>query len=391
MNFFRGYVLDFNLSDFQRELVGSTLKFSSDVLEIGAKERINNHVFDVGIWMEAAEFGFSGFPIPEEYGGSGLTALDNMLAMEALGKGCQDLGLAFSLAAHTFATAVPVWRFGSQFILEKYMKDIATGRLVAANAVTEPTSGSDIYSMKATAKKVSGGYKINGHKCFITNAPVADIFLVYAKTNKEHGFFGVSAFLVPVETAGLSVGKSHPKDSLCTSTWSDVFLDDVFVPESSRVGFEGAGGAIFHDSMIWEKGCLFAAYVGAMDRALDQALTHVKERVQFGKPIASYQSVSNRIIDMKLRLDASRLMLYRAGWMYDQGQECEAEIAMSKLMISESSVQSGLDLIQVFGASGIDREMGVIRLLLDAVASRIFSGTNEIQREIISRKLGLRK
>jgi alkylation response protein AidB-like acyl-CoA dehydrogenase len=165
----------------------------------------------------------------------------------------------------------------------------------------------------------------------------------------------------------------------------------VIVPEADRLGQLGAGGAIFHDSMVWEKGCLFAAYVGAMERVYEQCLEHVKQRIQFSKPIGENQSVSNRIIDMKLRLDSSRLMLYRAGWLYDQGQDSEAEIALSKIMISEAAVQTGLDAIQLFGASAIENEMEVSRLLLDAIPSRIFSGSNDIQKEIIARKLGLRK
>ena len=383
--------MDFDLSPDQMELVSSALHFASKALNPGTPERISAQRFDRDLWNQACDFGYAGFPIPENYGGSGLGALDSMLMFEALGKGCGDAGLAFSLAAHTFATTVPIWRFASEALKNDYLPALASGHLIAANAVTEPSSGSDIYSMKTTAEKTSDGYVINGNKCFITNAPVADIFLIYAKTNKKQGFFGVSAFLVPKGTPGLGVGKAHTKNSLCTSTWSDVYFDNMHVPDSAQVGFTGAGGSIFHDSMIWEKGCLFALYVGAMERAFDQALEHVKTREQFGKPISSFQSVSNRIIDMKIRLDTAKLLLYRAGWMYDNGKECEAEIAMSKLYISESAVQSGLDLIQLFGASGIDPEMGAMQVLLDALPSRIFSGTNDIQREIISRKMGLRK
>ncbi|MCY4045296.1 MAG: acyl-CoA/acyl-ACP dehydrogenase [Cellvibrionales bacterium] len=383
--------MDFELSEQQKTFIQASLDFATKAIEPGAAQRISNQTFDRALWKLASEFGFSGLPIPDNYGGSGLSALDTMLMFEALGKGSSDMGFAFSLAAHTFATAVPLWRFGETHLLDHYLPKIASGDLIAANAVTETTAGSDIYQMKSKAEKVDGGYKINGQKCFITNAPAADIFLIYAKTDPNQSFFGVSSFLVEKETPGLSVSKSCEKHCLPTSTWGNVFMDDVFVPETQRVGFEGAGGAMFHDSMIWEKGCLFAIYVGAIERMLDKAIEQAKTREQFGQPIGHNQSISNKIIDIKARLECAKLMLYRSGWLYDQGKDAECQIALSKLLISEFAVQSSLDLIQIFGGSAIDPEMGILQNLLDALPSRIFSGTNEIQREIIARKLGLRK
>jgi alkylation response protein AidB-like acyl-CoA dehydrogenase len=383
--------MNFSLSDSQQALVDSTLKFSQEVLNKEASQRISSHSFDRDIWESAARFGIAGLPVPTSLGGMELPALDCMLTIEALGKGTNDLGLIFSLSAHVFASVVPIWRFGSEAIHQKYLEPLINGRYIAANAVSESNAGSDIYSMETTAELCTDGYLINGQKCFVTNAPVADLFIVYAKTNPTLGFFGVSAFIIHKDTPGLSVGKNRNKNSLCTSTWSEVNFENVVVSETDRLGQLGAGGAIFHDSMVWEKGCLFAAYVGAMERVYEQCLKHVKQRIQFSKPIGENQSVSNRIIDMKLQLDSSRLMLYRAGWLYDQGQDSEAEIALSKIMISEAAVQTGLDAIQLFGASAIENEMEISRLLLDAIPSRIFSGSNDIQKEIIARKLGLRK
>ncbi|PAJ72895.1 acyl-CoA dehydrogenase [Pseudoalteromonas sp. NBT06-2] len=383
--------MNFELSDSQQQFFDLTVKFSREVLEKNATKRISTHEFDRNLWQKAVDFGIAGLPVPESLGGMGLSALDCMLAIEALGKGTNDLGLVFSLSAHVFASVVPIWRFGSKEIHQKYLEPLINGQYIAANAVTEPNAGSDIYNMKTTAEEVDNGYILHGQKCFVTNAPIADLFIVYAKTDTNLGFFGVSAFIIHKNAAGLTIGNNRVKDSLCTSTWSEVYLDKVFVSEKDRLGQVGAGGAIFHDSMVWEKGCLFAAYVGAMERVYEQCLEHVKQRIQFASPIGEYQSVSNRIIDMKLRLESARLMLYRSGWLYDQGQDSESEIALSKIMISEAAIQTGLDAIQIFGASAIENEMGVSRLLLDAIPSPIFSGSNDIQREIISRKLGLRK
>lgn len=383
--------MEFSYSAQQQELMDSTREFAQGALNKNAANRIKAHEFDRTMWAQAAEFGFTGLPIPEKWGGLGLPAQDCMMMLEAMGEGCEDLGLSFSLSAHMFACAVPIWRFGDEKIHEKFLRPIASGDWIAANAATEPGAGSDVYAMKTKATKTEGGYLLNGQKCFISNAPVADVFLVYAKTAENQGFFGISAFVIHKDTKGLSLGPNHPKNSLPTSTWTDVYFDDVFVPEEQRVGDEGVGGIMFHDSMVWEKGCLFASYVGAMKRVLDRSLEHVKERRQFGKAIAEFQSVSNRIVDMKMRLETARLMLYRAGWLYDQGKDCEAEISMSKILISESAVQSGLDAIQIFGGSGIAEEMGIDRLLLDSIPSRIFSGTNDVQREIIARKLGIKR
>ncbi|MDW6004477.1 acyl-CoA dehydrogenase family protein [Vibrio mangrovi] len=381
--------MNFELTKQQIELYDTAFRFASDVLEPGAGERIAAHSFDRGLWEEAAKFGYASLSIPEEDGGSGLSTLETMLMVEALGKGCSDLGLAFSLSAHLFACVVPFCSFASQTLKQTYLPGLIDGTNMMANAATEPEAGSDIYGMKSTAERVPDGYRLNGKKCFITNAPIADYFLVYAKTNPGMGFLGISAFLVPKDADGLTIGSHHEKDCLSTCLWSEVYLQDVFVSESHRIGAEGAGGAMFYDSMIWEKGCLFAYYVGAMDRMLEKVILHARERQQFGRAIAQNQSVSNRIVDMKIRLDTSRLLLYRAGWLYDQGKDSELEIAMSKLVISESAVQSGLDAIQTFGGSAIEKEMGVMQLLLDAVPSRIFSGSNDIQRGIIARKLGL--
>ncbi len=383
--------MDFSYTEQQQELINSTLAFAEGFLNKEAEHRIRTKSFDAEVWKAAAEFGFAGLPVPEQWGGLGLGALDTMMMVEALGQGCSDLGLSFSLSAHAFANVVPVWRFGDASIHDRYLRQLATGALIAANAASEPGAGSDIHGMKTKAEPVSGGYRLNGQKCFVTNGPVADVFLTYAKTNPDLGIFGITAFLIHKDTPGLTVGQNRHKRGVPTSPWSDVYFDDCFVSLEQRVGDEGAGGIMFHDSMIWEKGCLFAAWTGAMKRVWQQALEHVKTRKQFGKPIGENQLVSEKIIAMKNRLDMAQLMLYRAGWLYDQGKDCEQEIAQSKIIISEAAVQSGLDAVQLFGGSGIEEEMGMDQLLLDALPSRIFSGTNEIQHEIIARKLGLRR
>lgn len=377
------------LSPSQRERVNATLHFARSRLAPGARERDAGGRFDRRVWDEAAAFGLAGLPIPEKWGGSGLDAVDTMLVVEALGKACDDGGLVFSLCAHMFASAVPIWRSGSTHHLERYLPDLASGNLICANGTSEPEAGSDVYAMKATAERVGDEYVLNGTKSFITNAPIADLFLVYAATNPGKKMFGISAFLVPRDTPGLRVAPEGSKTGLRTSPWGTVYLDDCRVPVGSRVGPEGCGASLFGESMIWERACLFAYYVGAMDRTLERCLQHARSRCQFGHPIGSFQSVSNRIVDMKLRLEVARLLLYRAGELHRAGKRCDEAAALSKLWISEAALQSGLDAVQIFGGAGIVTDGGVDALLRDAVPARIFSGTSEMQRTIVARMLGL--
>ena len=373
----------------QTERITAVLKFARERLSPGAREREAECRFDRELWNEAAEFGLAGLPIPEAWGGSGLDAVETMQVIEALGKGCEDGGFVFSLCAHMFASAVPLWRSKATAHHERYLYDIATGKLICANGTSEPNAGSDVYAMKSTARRVGDEYVLDGEKCFITNAPVADIFLIYAATAPERGFLGVSAFLIPRGTAGLRVVAEHAKTGLCTSPWGTIYLEECRVPVSARVGPEGAGAMLFAESMVWERGCLFAYYVGAMERVLERCVEHARTRVQFKQRIGAFQSVSNRIVDMKLRLETSRLLLYRAGELHRAGKRCDEAVALSKLWISEAAVQTGLDAIQIFGASGMTPDTGVDALLRDAVPSKIFSGSSEMQRAIVARMMGL--
>lgn len=374
----------------QQSRIDYVNRFAKEVLSVFSKERVPESSFDRKIWRQAAEFGLTGLPIPEEMGGSGLGAMDTMLIVEALGNGCTDMGLVFSLCAHMFACAIPVLRFGSSEQQATYLKPMSEGDIIAANAITEPDSGSDAFAMRTTARRNGDNYILNGEKCFVTNAPIADVFLIYAKTNSKLGYFGISAFLIPTDTEGMKIVSEGEKTGLKTSPWGSVYFDECIIPVSALLGEEGGGATIFHDSMIWERGCLFAAYVGAMQRVLDQCIEHVKERKQFGKRICENQAISNNLVDMKIRLETSRLLLYRAGGLFDSGENYEEAIAHSKLWISECAVQNGLDAIQIFGAAGVIREMGIDSLLLDALPAKIFSGTSEIQRETIARHMGLR-
>jgi alkylation response protein AidB-like acyl-CoA dehydrogenase len=284
---------------------------------------------------------------------------------------------------------MPIVEHATDEIKSTYLPSLCTGQWVGANAITEAESGSDAFALKSRAIRDGDDYVLNGIKSFVTNGPIADVFIVYASTNPKHGFLGISGFAVPRNTSGLTVGKPFVKPGLSTSPMSSIYLDGCRVPAANMLGREGLGGAVFTGSMGWERACLFAAWVGLMDRQVERAVLYAKERRQFGKAIGKYQAISHRIADMKLRLDAARLLLYRACWQKDQGQDATLEIALSKLAVSEAVIQSSLDSIQIHGALGIIADGGIERALRDSVSSTIYSGTSEIQRELVAKELGL--
>lgn len=255
--------------------------------------------------------------------------------------------------------------------------------------MTEPTSGSDAFSMLATAKRTGDGFTLNGTKTFITNAPVADVFVVFASTDATKGFAGISALLVDRNTPGVTVGAPFHKMGLRTSPMSEVVFTDCEVATDGLLGPEGAGAAIFNHSMDWERSCILASVVGTMQRQLERSIAYAKERKQFGRPIGTFEAVSHRIAEMKLRLETSRLLLYRLGWLKQNGSPAPLDSALVKLHLSESFLRSSLDTLQILGGYGYMTESEIEREVRDAVASRIYSGTSDIQRNLIAAHLGL--
>ncbi|WP_327433138.1 MULTISPECIES: acyl-CoA dehydrogenase family protein [unclassified Streptomyces] len=340
-------------------------------------------------WLRLAEIGMLGSCLPKEYGGQGLGALDTARVVEAVGRGCADTGLVFGAAAHTFACAVPLARFGGDALRRRLLPELAAGRLIAGNAMTEPEAGSDSSRLGMTATPTDGGFVLNGTKSFVSNGPAADVYVTYATVNPKMGFLGVTGLVVDRDTPGVVVGKPYEKMGLHSCPAGPVTFEDCFVPEEQVLGGVGAGAAIFQHSMGWERACLFALYLGLLDRLLEQCVAHARERRQFGRRIGEFQSVANRIADMKLRLESARLLLYRACWSMDQGDASVLEIALSKLAVSEGVLASAADAVRVFGGRGYLREDGIEAALRDAVPSTIFSGTSDIQRQLIVKEIGL--
>jgi L-prolyl-PCP dehydrogenase len=330
-----------------------------------------------------------GLSVPIAFGGLGLDMVTTAHVMEAFGRGCPDTGLPFATASHLFACAMPVVTFGNEQQKQQWLPQLCSGQIMAAHAASEAEAGSDLPSLKARAVKDGDDYLISGEKIYVTNAPSADLFLVYASTCPENGYLGISAFLVERGRSGLSTGKPFHKLGLSSAHTGAVYFDEVRVPAAHRLGSEGSGLDHFNHGMAWERCCLFATYVGVMDRLLARAVDHACNRRQFRKPIGKNQAVSHRLVDMKMRLESARLLLFRAAWMFDKGEDATAAIAMSKLAISEAAVQNGIDTLRTFGGSGCMLEMGIAEGLLDALPGTIFSGTSDIQRNLIAREMGL--
>lgn len=381
--------MDFSLSDDQITFKKSAIEFAEKALNKGARERERNREFNQDGWDKCAEFGVQGLSMPEEYGGLGMDIMTCVATMEGLGYGCRDSGLLFAINSHIWTCESPILKFGSEYQKGKYLPGLCNGTLKGGHAMTEPDSGSDAFSMKCNAVKKGDRYIINGAKMFITNAPIADLLLVFAVTDATKGFAGISAFIVEKGFPGFSVGKPLDMMGLKTSPIGEVVLMDCEVPEENRLGKEGAGAAIFNSEMEWERSCLFATHVGAMAKDLEECIRYVTERHQFEKPIGKNQAISHKIAEMQVRLELSKLVLYKVAWLKSQGKRAPIESAIAKLFVSESYVENCMEALQIHGAYGYSAEMDFEKNLRDSIAGKIYSGTSEIQKNIIATLLGL--
>lgn len=382
--------MDFALTDEQQMLREEIIRFARAELNHNASERDQQQSFPRDLWMKCGEMGIQGLPVPEEYGGSGLDALSCAIALEALGYGCVDGGLVFSLCAHLLSCAVPIWRFGTREQKCGYLPLLCKGSMIGVHAMTEAGSGSDAFSLLTKATAVDGGFRIQGTKMFISNAPVADLVIVFAVTDPERGYYGgVTAFLVERGAPGFRCGQKFDKIGLRSAPLGELVFDDVFVPADAVLGTVGGGSTIFTHSMDWERICLFASHVGSMERLLETSVAYARSRTQFGQPIGKFQSISHRIADMKVQLEAARLLIYRAAWRLDHVNHASLDASIAKLFVSESLVKAALDTVQIHGGYGCVAEYEVERALRDSVGSKIYSGTSEMQRNIIARWLGL--
>ena len=381
--------MNFSWSDEQLRFYDAVVEFARRTLNENMIARDEERKLPLEQWNRCAEFGIQGLPFPEKYSGGGADLLTTMLGMQALGYGCKDAGLLFAIHAQMWSVQMPLLEFGTEEQKERYLPKLCDGSMIGAHGMSEPDSGSDAFSMNTRAARSGDHYLLNGTKTFVTNAPDADLFLVFATVDPSKGMWGTTAFLVDRGNAGLTVGQRIEKLGLHTAPMAELVFQDCAVPVEYVLGNEGHGAAVFNQSMDWERSFILSSTVGAMERQLETCTDYVKKRQQFGRPIGDFQLVASRIVDMKVRLETSKLLLHRLAWMRDCGDDVALDAAIAKLHISEAAVESALDAIQVHGGYGYTREFEIERDLRDSLGCKLYSGTSEIQRLLIASHLGL--
>ncbi|MEM9546191.1 MAG: acyl-CoA dehydrogenase family protein [Bacteroidota bacterium] len=383
--------MNFSFTTEQEDLKNKVIEFAQNHLNEGIVERDREGLFSKELWKTCADFGIQGLAAPLSLGGrlEEVELLTAVLAMEGFGYGCKDNGLSLALNAHMWTVQLPMIEFGNEEQKEKYIPKMVSGDLIAAHGLTEPNSGSDTFAMETTATKVDGGYVLNGKKHLITLAPLADIALIFASTNPKLGKWGISAFIVESNFEGFEALPVQAKMGLRTVPIGQFIFKDCFVPESNRLGKEGAGFGIISHSLEYDRCCILASHLGAMERQLEDSIAYIKERKQFGQKIGSFQSVSNRIADMKLRLETSRLLLYKTAWKKQSGSSAMMEASLLKLHLGESFVHSSLDAMRSMGGRSFLEENEIERDMRDSIGGLLYAGTSDIQRNIIARLLGL--
>jgi alkylation response protein AidB-like acyl-CoA dehydrogenase len=382
--------VDFAFSDEQRLLREQIARFAESELKARDLSGGEESAFPVEKWRKCGEMRLQGLPVPEAYGGAGLDPLSTAIALEALGYGCRDGGLVFAICAHLLACVVPIWKHGSREMHTRYLADLCCGAKIAVNGMTEPGTGSDAFAMKTRAVPKGPGFVITGAKTFSSNAAVADIAVIYALTDPDKGYHGgVTAFLVERGPEGFRTGQTFRKLGLHNCPIGELLLDEVYVPGSAVIGRVGQGAAIFSESMDWERACLVACHIGTMEWLIERAVEYARTRKQSGQTISKFQAVAHRIVDIKVRLEAGRYLMYKAAAGLERPRTASMDASIAKLYVSESLLSSAIDTLRVFGGYGLMSEYGIEQVVRDSVASTIYSGTSDIQRNIIARWLKL--
>lgn len=350
-----------------------------------AAEIDQTEIFPMETIKKMAELGLMGLPISEEYNGAGMDTVSYMLAIEEIAKVCGTT--AVILAVHTSTCALAIQMFGTENQKKEYLTKLASGENIGAFALTEPNSGSDASKMSTTYTEKGDNYIINGSKCFITNGEVAGTFIVMATKDKSLGNKGISAFIVDRNTEGISVGKKEEKMGIRASSTTEIIFENCIIPKSNLLSDEGAGFKVAMKVLDSARMGIGAQALGIASGALEEAIKYSKSRVQFGKPIASFQGISFMLADMAIQVEAARQLVYHAASLKDSGLPYGKEAAMAKTFASDTAMKVTTDAVQVHGGYGYSQEYPVERMMRDAKITQIYEGTNQVQRVVISKHL----
>jgi butyryl-CoA dehydrogenase len=380
-------MMNFQLTEEQsliREMVRS---FAETEVAPSAQERDEEERFDRGLMFDKlGELGLAGIVFPEQYGGAGADYISYAIAVEELSRVCASTGV--TLSAHLSLCANPIYMFGTEEQKQKYLLPLAEGSMLGAFGLTEASAGSDAGGTKTTAVLDGDGWVINGSKIFITNAGDAELYIVFARTDKEaQKHHGISAFIVEKDTPGFSFGKKEKKMGIRSSPTMELVFENCRIPKENLLGVEGKGFGVAMKTLDGGRIGIAAQALGIAQGALDAAVEYTKERKQFEAPIASFQGVSFQLADMATQVEAARLVVYNAAYRASNGLSYSKESAMAKLMASETAMKVTTQSVQLHGGYGYTREFPVERMMRDAKITEIYEGTSEIQRLVIGTML----
>lgn len=375
--------MQFELTQEQKQIQSLAQQFANNEIKPIAAQADQNAQFPMSIYDNAFSLGLLNSSLPQEYGGAGLGCMELVLITEALCYGC--LGIGAALCINSLA-AEPILIAGTLEQKTKYLSRLTSGAM-ASFALTEPSAGSDVASIKTKAEKVQGGYRLTGSKIWISNANMAEFFVVFAKTDPQGGYKGLSAFIVSADTEGLSVGAPISKMGQKAAPACEVFLDNVFVPDDQLLGEEGSGFNIAMKVFDRSRPMVAAFGVGLIQRCLDESLAYARERESMGRPLIAHQAIAHKLADMRMRLETARLLTYQAAWRLDNGLNNTIEASMAKVNAADSAMWAATETIQIFGGMGYSTEYPAEKLFRDAKVLQIYEGTSEIQRNIIAREL----
>jgi alkylation response protein AidB-like acyl-CoA dehydrogenase len=381
--------VDPRLTEEQQTFSRSVRDFAREHVEPGIVERDRAGTWDRDFWQRVAGFGLAGLPIPEEFGGSGADVLTTGLALEALAYGGRDAGLNLSLGAHLTIGAMPIALHGTDEQKQRWLPPMATGETIGAFAITEPEAGSDTAGMKTRADRHGDTWVLNGSKTFITNGELADVVTVVARTDPDApAGQAFTAFLVETDRPGFEVARSLKKLGNRTSPTNELAFTDVELHDDDVLGDVGTAlWKVGFECFDWERCCMIASAIGGMERDLEESVRYAKEREAFGKPIGRFGAIQHKVAQMRIRLEAARLLQRQAAWLKDNGLEHQTEASIAKAYVGEAAVASSMDAVQLHGGWGYIDEFHVERSLRDAKLATIGGGTTEIQELIIARSL----
>ena len=378
--------MDFSLTEEQLIFKEQVLKFARKEIVPRVQEYDLMSEFDWHSWKLLGEFGILGMHFPEELGGSNADVVTSVLAAEALGEAGVDGGLTLSFGAHTYLCADTIYSHGTDELRERYIPKLAKGEWVGCMGLTEPGAGSDVASLRTRAEKKGDQWILNGTKMFITNGAIADVAVIYAKTDPSAGHAGISAFVVEKGTPGFSVSRNLNKMGVRTSPTSELIFNECAVPEENLLGREGNGFLMAMQTVEWDRSALLAPFLGAISFLIRRCSRYAQEREQFGRPIAYFQAVKHKLADMKIFLEAARSLVYRIAWCKDQGRPLNhLEAAVAKLFIGDWSLNPTNDAMVLLGGYGYCHEYDVERVFRDSRLAPIGGGTSDVQKVLISR------